>query len=348
MPDTETETYTLTLDCECSIRPESPYWECAWNCAHCNDESFCEQCWNDHAQYYCQHCDGSFCCIECGCPCGARGGIGGLNDYSYKPRPQFFGTGPTFFGMELEITADSGDVSAIDDWAARNGARGLFYCKEDSSVAGFEIVTHPMGRDFFDSVDWDSFFNMLGNEWPCEEESYEHGLHVHVSREGFRSLSALARWSYLLNRNFDHVARMARRRSDEWAAQCRTPVRHVMADEWVQRKFGAHTKHEFDRWGDRRSVWTRYGQKLNHQAARGYLPRYTAVNLNNGATVELRVFKSTRSADTLRQTIHMIDESVRFAHATMTRNLSWDAFTEHVGTTGDMELLAFVAGTERG
>ena len=70
-----------------------------------------------------------------------------IQDYYYKPTPNFFGTGPRFFGVELEI--DEAGENDHKAWELLNIANGegekRLYCKHDGSLSdGFELVTHPM------------------------------------------------------------------------------------------------------------------------------------------------------------------------------------------------------------
>ena len=82
-------------------------------------------------------------CSDCYGHCARNEAI---HDYYYKPAPIFYGDGPRFFGVELEI--DGGGES-------REKARSLLevcnregdycYIKHDGSLEdGLEVVTHPM------------------------------------------------------------------------------------------------------------------------------------------------------------------------------------------------------------
>src|SRR5688500_10276019 len=65
--------------------------------------------------------------------------------YSYKPAPNFCGGRDSWhIGIELEIGARSTNPRPVYEFAQSVNAGGLFYCKQDGSVSGFEIVTHPM------------------------------------------------------------------------------------------------------------------------------------------------------------------------------------------------------------
>ena len=82
-----------------------------------------------------------------------------VHDYYYKPSPIFYGEGPGFFGVELEID-DGGEsddnVRALS--AVSNADAELIYCKHDGSLDdGLEIVTHPMSLSFHEhEMPWKS------------------------------------------------------------------------------------------------------------------------------------------------------------------------------------------------
>ena len=81
-----------------------------------------------------------------------------IHDYYFKPRPIFCGTGPRFFGVELEIDGageDSENASTLLNIANRK--HSFAYCKHDGSLDdGFEIVTHPMSLEYqLHEMPWD-------------------------------------------------------------------------------------------------------------------------------------------------------------------------------------------------
>lgn len=69
-----------------------------------------------------------------------------IQDYYYKPTPQFFGAGPRFFGVELEVDkAGESDRNAWELLSIANGeGEKRLYCKHDGSLNdGFELVSPP-------------------------------------------------------------------------------------------------------------------------------------------------------------------------------------------------------------
>ena len=122
------ETHTLCESCEAHY-----YTRCA-GCGRLvaysqlhylnddDDEGYCETCYNRQSSG------------------------NGIQSYSFKPEPVFYGDGTRYLGVELEI--DSGgesNVNAEELLQIANTGEERAYCKHDGSLEdGFEIVTHPM------------------------------------------------------------------------------------------------------------------------------------------------------------------------------------------------------------
>lgn len=280
----------------------SACWEC--NDRHFNDEMqdvnghmFCENCvrycdscctyvQTDYIQYSerrdCYICD----------DCGGAGGDG-IREYGHT-YPEMWLGGPLprdekdkivgyYIGFELEISADRNvSATAVHDWAEEHMAHGALDCKEDSSVRGFEIATHPMTPAFFESVNWESFFDMLNDEYPIYgEEPSDHGLHVHLGRVAFGRDDVLtACYSYLLSQS-DHLDRIARREPTGYCRKVHKPVSATI----VQHK-----------------PYSKQGVRLRYD---GIYANRDAINLQNDQTIEVRAFKSTRSADELRDAVRV-------------------------------------------
>lgn len=266
----------------------------------------------------------------------------GIYSYDFKPEPIWFGgrRQPYYLGFELEISAERYDTAPISAWCKNNGHADMLYCKEDGSVEGFEIVSHPMTPEYFDSVNWDGFFNMLENNYPMHgrDEPTGHGLHVHVSRTAFPHNSTLARWSYLLNRHESHVNRVARRSYSNWARFTSYPVRMCLPYERGNDGTHYETGAPICEHGCcfERVLVRDTARRIRHQFQTvGYPERYQAVNLTNENTVEVRVFKSTRKPDEFISSLHFVAATVEFVRNMQPWNatresVAWERFTEYV------------------
>ena len=305
-------------------------------CDECGD-SYCNQGFNFGAGHYCVRDDYD--------PEDREDVDRGIYNYSYRPMLQFKGTAPYYLGVELEIGTNENDARPIYEWASGNGASDLFFCKEDGSVAGFEIVTHPMSPEWFKAFNWPGFFDMLNDQYPTyrNREPNGHGLHVHVSRTAFTRPIDLCRWSYLINRNSEHVERVARRSSSSWAQFTATPVKDSKPLGSL-RNYRGYAIDEFgnymyDQNGNRTQVIDRPGfMALSNGLAQHGGERYRALNLQNQDTVEVRVFKSTRNAGEFVDSVSLVAASVDYVrsmqpqHTSSVKGLRWQSFCDWVAT----------------
>jgi hypothetical protein len=197
-----------------------------------------------------------------------------LHSHGWRPqRWDYKGRGPVYLGMELEIEIRE----SLNEYEYAGRVQTLMgdavYLQDDSSINhGFEITTHPMSYTWaMRNFPWDAL-ETLSDEG-CSTHS-EVGLHIHVSRSAFSGECHLYRWLKFIYRNEQQVSRLARRRGSRWASfdpSHRAAVKHMVKAEDVRRGYNRH------------------GRYLPH----GAMERYQAVNPQNEATLELRVFASS-------------------------------------------------------
>lgn len=229
-----------------------------------------------------------------------------VHSYSYKPDPIFLGTGPLYLGAEIEVeckydysTDHRGKaIAAIAKYLADER---VAYLKTDGSLSnGVEIVTHPMSYEWaIENFPWE-MFGPLGNFAYTDPENT--GLHVHVSRAGFRSQFHTMSWMRFVYEHKRQVVKLAGRNSDHWA------------------------------------TFQRQATDLAYAAKGGTdLARYRAINVQNDNTLEVRVFGSSTDPEQVKATLGFMDASVRFAgtlsaHDALTKKRSrmWGDFTEYV------------------
>ena len=269
-----------------------------YQCHHCSRD-FCWECWDDGEE-----------CEWCYIP-NAR-----VQNYYYRPDRGFVPKGDSdrpMFGVELEVGVEDRYGSSngvIDVVCAIDPRAEHLYMKEDNSIEGVEIVTHPMTLEWARQYKFDEMLRRLRSNGCCVDEDY--GLHVHVSRAAFRQRSSANRrrgsqsqhhqmmWLMFLYRNADPLKRLARRDSSQWAS-FRSP---------------------------------RPGELKRKAQGPDQDERYVAVNCNNRYTYELRFFESTLNAEEFWAALEFADASVKY-----TRNLSssevlkggglsWDRFTD--------------------
>jgi len=273
------------------------------------------ECWN------CEHAarleNGDYCdCEECVPYEPDASEANGIESYSYKPHPNFFGAGPTYLGVELELEYDysgygSGFQDAVDSAIDAVGSRA--YLKEDGSIDyGFELVTHPHDLDAHQKgMDWQKVMRTLSQSGMKAASTC--GMHVHVSRAGFSTPRHAYLWQQLIYRNQATVTKVARRNSTEWAAwptayQRRTEIPIV-------------AKHLRDPYAARQLISP---------------DRYRAINIYPDSTFEMRVFASTTNHEELLAGVELVAASVEYTRGLRSNDvlkrhaLTSRAFTDYV------------------
>jgi hypothetical protein len=304
--DRYTDDSSETVDGEVCPQCVRRYYRECERCEQLSEATFvaadgtviCDECVEDYWT-----CDG--CCelIDSGnycdsCQCDEDCSAGGLvNGYNYKPTPQFYGSGALYCGLELEVSAEQGQLCDNAETAIGH-LGGVGYLKEDGSINGdtgygFEIVTHPMSYDWaIEHFPW----QMLTDLEQAGCTAAGNGLHVHVSRAGFETPSHVYRWMKFLYRNQRQVTILARRVSDHWAA--------------------------FDEW-DRRQV------KNYAKGAKG--ARYRAINTQNTDTFELRVFASSLRPQQVKAALGLAAASVEYTRNLAVTDIVWSGGWEWSG-----------------
>ena len=167
-----------------------------------------------------------------------------IHSYNYKPDPIFYGDGPRYFGVELEIDCGGED----SDSAGRllfigNREQELIYCKHDGSLDdGFEIVTHPMSLDWhLHQMPWEAILNKAVQMGYLSHRANTCGLHVHVSRDAFGFTRegqdcAISRALYFVEKHWNELLRFSRRTQRQLDAgahqkRLRQPVHLCQSDQ---------------------------------------------------------------------------------------------------------------------
>ncbi|MFI9504192.1 hypothetical protein [Nocardia sp. NPDC052566] len=222
----------------------------------------------------------------------------GVHHYDYKPTARFYGDGPLFLGLELEIkTPRQRFTTAVDTSLDHLGRLG--YLKEDSSIrpCGFELVTHPMSYQYARTrFPW-PLLNRL-RQLGCYTDA-EVGIHVHLSRAGFGSPAHAFRWMKFVYRNQAAVTTLARR-SSSWAEF--TPKARSLSQDFAKGE--------------------RAGAK-----------RYQAINVLPEETFELRIFASSLHPQQVQAALAFAAASVEYTRhlsavdIARRRGWEWNAFT---------------------
>lgn len=280
-----------------------------------DEEYYCDDCYRDH-----QHSTG-------------------VEDYSYKPSPEFHARTSEheerklFIGVELEV--DDGD-DAGDLCRDLRGLDQPIYMKHDGSLGGegVEIVTHPCTLNYHQyELKWGAIIHA------CESNGYKShntttcGLHTHVNRDVFGDdeysrRAGCAKLVLLVNALWDKLVTFSRRKPDaleNWSAR-------PYLREWDDITIG-----EFDG-NDDDLIEMAYATE-----DRG---RYQAINLTNYATVEFRMFRGTLKRSTLMATLQLVSNMTRYAAAHTPTECVHATWADVLGVEQYKELTAYC--TERG
>lgn len=290
-------------------------------CQHCYDNYYmaCTHCGRviheDDAYYLSEDSDTPYCS-----PCYMALRSCCIHDYYYKPEPIFYGNGPRYFGVELEIDeAGESDNAAAQILRIGNRSDEHIYCKHDGSLEdGFEIVSHPMSLDYhLHSMPWAEVLAKAQELGYTSHQARTCGLHVHISRESFGSSemeqdACIARILYFFEKHWEEILKFSRR-----------------------------TPRQLERWA------ARYGYKeqpkdiLSH-AKDKRSNRYTCVNLTNVETVEFRVFRGTLKLNTFLATLQFVDRICDVALCLSDDELKAMSWTTFVSGCTQPELVQYL------
>ena len=226
-----------------------------------------------------------------------------IKNYSYKPYPKFYGASqnydtPIFFGVELEIGEINDDYCKEELASDLESELGDFaYFKEDGSLEyGFEIVTHPATIDYFKSS---QFFEKIEEVLLHKARAFNKGgMHIHISRKAFKDDDHLGRFIFFLNYHNSFSQVIAQRNSDRWAAWYKdslipNPNTPVSLTQYYNLS------------GD----------------------RYKAINLENEATIEVRIFNANIYANRNLKNLEFLDAVLKF---TAEGNYKLDEFLKFI------------------
>lgn len=268
-------------------------------------ESWCENCTND--SYYCEDCDEW---NADGCDSCAESSNRLIHDYNYRPDAIFHSTDKNerlFFGIEVEVEAGR-NYELASEYAYRLEALDLAYLKSDGSLNhGFEIVTHPMSHDFFKNEAqelWDTLEQLRTND-PYKVKAWDTntcGLHIHISRTGFSSGAHMHRFLNLVYSNQEFYEKLAGRSSDQWAK-----FTDIIRQDYKRDEEGNRLLNEY---GSYALTTTRSFK--NKLSTHFHTDRYSAVNTNNPATLEMRIFRGSVNGTTIKAQLDLAHASVEY------------------------------------
>lgn len=176
-----------------------------------------------------------------------------------------------FFGTECEIEV-SGNIDKCSKILNKN-LSDLVYLKSDGSINhGFEIVSYAMTyKKWYSALDrFKKNFQAVINKGGFSESANTTGLHIHLSRDGFKDKKHLARFARCFYLNKD------------------------LSKEVACRDFNGYSQ-----WNDFRQSEENYFERRLQDLYSTFDDRYHIVNFRNTKTVEIRMFNGTLRADVI-------------------------------------------------
>ena len=209
---------------------------------------------------------------------------GQIETYEVKPKLEFQGKPPHYYGIELECELENGEKlqrGAKADEVLKLLGDDFAILKEDGSLrCGFEICTQPASKDEH-LIRWDNFFNNLPNNLVSFNSANANcGLHIHCSKKPL-SLLTIAKVVVFVNdeKNQSFIETIAGRKSNNYFQ--------------ISKK-----KHST-------VIRIPKGQLSRSN-------RYEAVNLVNTDTIEFRMFKGTLKRESFFKAIEFCDAIIHF------------------------------------
>lgn len=265
-----------------------------------------------------------------------------IQSYSYRPRANFMNSDGTtssyammddstlrpqlYLGYELEVEFEGHRKYMREDGASmlinEYGTPTPIYLKSDGSLNyGFEIVSMPGTLEFFrDRFDWSGIKKLATMGFKSWNNSH-CGLHIHMSRNAFTSDRHMFLFIKFIFHNREGLVQFAGRES----SYAKFGIDNFLNAYW-----------DYDR---QRQVRSRKLMDL----VKGYESnndRYTAVNMQNAHTIELRFFRPSLKPTTVLAALEFCDASFRYVNDVslpdvLSNNaLAWNSFRSWVDSVG--------------
>lgn len=254
-------------------------------CERCEDWVRIDSAFEHHGEF--------FCCEECRDAYIEEHRMDDLkaqHRYSYTPDEwNFHGNSKNsgrYFGIELEVKRSS--ASEDIGWRMKDLEEQFYFQKSDSSISqGTEVVFHPQTREYFDICGYDRVVELYEHFSYLKGRSNSRvgsGLHVHIDARAFTDRLAVERFCKLINDTYmESLIEFSERNSEEIENWCKfSPENPCIGKD----------------------------------------DRYTAVNLTNGDTVEVRIFRTPATPQKVAEIIHLLDNLVDVANGAK-NSCSW-------------------------
>jgi uncharacterized C2H2 Zn-finger protein len=231
-----------------------------------------------------------FVCPDCGVAFEAALEEDVIKAHSYKPKAKHYGhfQKDLLLGIELEVDhggKDNKKAKELLKIVNGNEHEKYVYIKHDGSLNdGFEIVSQPATLHVHISqIPWRKAFEYLKKQSYESDNTSTCGLHVHINR-------------LFLGKTYRSIVNTEAR------------ILFFFETFWNKLvKFSRRTQYEISRWCERYGT-TDYDQAIlwNNES------RYYALNFQNRATIEFRIFKGTLDYNTFIATLALVHNIVMY------------------------------------
>ena len=236
-----------------------------------------------------------------------------VHNYGYKPEPIFSrrnreSENAPLIGAEVEVdmTRDTYTLPILASAAKAilGIADGRIYLKRDASLHyGFEIVSHPatLASHMYDAH-WSGIVNKCVKHGLRSHDTTTCGLHLHVGRKQLGNTDeerdeVVRKVKVLVYRHWREVVRFSRRTIDRM-------------NMWSSRELSDYFLSNLAEATDPAAYASRHIETSNT-----HNDRYIAVNCENRATIEFRVFRGTLKRDTLMASMQFVSNVCKYAMA---------------------------------
>ncbi len=143
------------------------------------------------------------------------------------------------------------------------------------------------------------------------------GLHIHISRTGFNGGAHMHRFLNLVYSNPQFYSTLAGRESDQWAKFTDIYQSEYKRDENGERIWDMDNGYVVDR---KRTF--KHKLSTDHNS-----DRYSAVNTNNQATLEMRIFRGSINGDTIKAHLDLAHASVEYTRTLTVQDIQQGALS---------------------
>lgn len=260
------------------------------------DEWLCPDCWEAHEREEEEESESSTYYIR-GYHAGNPDGI------------QFYGKGPCYFGMEIEIDEGGEDDENAGILLEKIGGYEHAHCEHDGSLnEGLEFITQPMSYNYFHH-DFRTYLEAFAEKATklgyTAHNAETCGLHIHVSRNAFSDESIERLWT-LFYKFKNEMLTFSRRKPDQLRF-CELPTKKNIA-----------------------KTYTPGGN------------RYQALNLNNSTTIEFRLWRGSLNVKTILATLEFTNAICTWALNHSMEELdsvTWEDFVTQILNENETEYL---------